>query len=88
MAHLYHSFVPPLSRQISPVLLTPSLVSRLHNNILVVEVWQRSDTPGRDRLVGLARVPLDRLFLTFSQEEVTETVLQMKVGGGERRCQV
>ncbi|XP_037071318.1 C2 domain-containing protein 3-like [Pollicipes pollicipes] len=63
---------------ISPVLLTAPLVARLHNNLLVVEVWQRSHSPGQDRLVGLCRVPLERLYLTFSQPDVTETVLQMK----------
>ena len=67
------------------MLLTAPLVARLHNNLLVVEDWQRCYTPGEDRLVGLARVPLERLFLTFSQRDVTETVLQMKVkvGGGD-----
>ena len=59
--------------------LTAPLVSRLHNNLLVVEVWQRSQAPGQDRLVGLSRLPLERLYLTFSQPDVTDTVLQMKV---------
>ncbi|XP_043222700.1 C2 domain-containing protein 3-like [Amphibalanus amphitrite] len=63
---------------ISPVLLTAPLVARLHNNLLVVEVWQRSQAPGQDRLVGLSRLPLERLYLTFSQPDVTDTVLQMK----------
>ena len=61
------------------MLLTAPLVARLHNNLLVVEVWQRSQTPGQDRLVGLSRLPLERLYLTFSQPDVTDTVLQMKV---------
>ena len=82
-----HLSLPLSLRQISPVLLTAPLISRLHNNLLVVEVWQRCQTPGQDRLVGLSRVPLERLYLTFSQPEVTETVLQMKVhSGGDGDC--
>ena len=42
--------------QVAPVLMTPSLLERMRNNYMVVEVWDKPATGEADKLVGMVKV--------------------------------
>uniref|UniRef100_A0A3B4ZHV7 C2 domain containing 3 centriole elongation regulator n=1 Tax=Stegastes partitus TaxID=144197 RepID=A0A3B4ZHV7_9TELE len=44
--------------QVTPVALTTKLLERMKNNMMVIEVWQKTGSSGQDRLLGLAQYPV------------------------------
>jgi hypothetical protein len=37
--------------QVAPVLLTPSVLERMRNNFIVVEVWDKKTTSEKDQII-------------------------------------
>uniref|UniRef100_A0A3P8SCK6 C2 domain containing 3 centriole elongation regulator n=1 Tax=Amphiprion percula TaxID=161767 RepID=A0A3P8SCK6_AMPPE len=51
--------------QVTPVALTTKLLERMKNNMMVIEVWQRTGSSGQDRLLGLVKLPLHQFYMSF-----------------------
>ena len=49
----------------TPVALTPMLLERMKNNVMVVEVWQRTGSTEQDRVLGLVKLPLHQFYMSF-----------------------
>ena len=45
--------------------LTPMLLERMKNNVMVVEVWQRTGSTEQDRVLGLVKLPLHQFYMSF-----------------------
>lgn len=56
----------PLS-QVTPVALTTKLLERMKNNVMVIEVWQKTGSSVQDRLLGLVKLPLHQFYMSFRQ---------------------
>ena len=50
--------------QVAPVVLSPRLLERMRNNLMVIEVWQKGGL-GQDRLLGLVKMPLQQFYMSF-----------------------
>lgn len=59
-------FLHPLF-QVTPVALTTKLLERMKNNVMVIEVWQKTGSSGQDRLLGLVKLPLHQFYMSFRQ---------------------
>ncbi|XP_034557498.1 C2 domain-containing protein 3 [Notolabrus celidotus] len=55
--------------QVTPVALTSKLLERMKNNVMVIEVWQKTGISGQDRLLGLVKLPLHQFYMSFRQVE-------------------
>ncbi|XP_032076212.1 C2 domain-containing protein 3 [Thamnophis elegans] len=62
--------------QITPVALTSKHLERLKNNLMVIEVWNKVLSPGGDRLLGLAKLPLHQFYVSFKDPKVSSLLLQ------------
>ncbi|XP_043928790.1 C2 domain-containing protein 3 [Protopterus annectens] len=62
--------------QMSPVSLTPRLLERMRNNVMVIEVWTKVASPGLDRLLGLVKLPLHQFFVSFRDPKISALLLQ------------
>ncbi|KAF3847532.1 hypothetical protein F7725_020560 [Dissostichus mawsoni] len=49
--------------QVTPVALTTKLLQRMKNNVIVIEVWQKTGSSGQDRLLGLVKLPLHQFYM-------------------------
>ncbi|CAH3017538.1 unnamed protein product, partial [Porites evermanni] len=66
-------------KQVAPVLLTSSLLQRVCNNFMVIEVWNRIASQDHgDQLVGLVKLPLHQLYLSYRDPKITKTLLKSK----------
>ncbi|XP_041661864.1 C2 domain-containing protein 3 isoform X3 [Cheilinus undulatus] len=62
--------------QVTPVALTSKLLERMKNNVMVIEVWQRTGSSGQDRLLGLVKLPLHQFYMSFRDPKIAHLLLQ------------
>ncbi|XP_070762183.1 C2 domain-containing protein 3 [Enoplosus armatus] len=62
--------------QVTPVALTAKLLERMKNNMIVIEVWQRTGSSGQDRLLGLVKLPLHQFYMSFRDPKIAHLLLQ------------
>ncbi|XP_030261591.1 C2 domain-containing protein 3 isoform X3 [Sparus aurata] len=62
--------------QVTPVALTAKLLERMKNNVMVIEVWQKTGSSGHDRLLGLVKLPLHQFYMSFRDPKITHLLLQ------------
>uniref|UniRef100_A0A3P8NKJ6 C2 domain-containing protein n=1 Tax=Astatotilapia calliptera TaxID=8154 RepID=A0A3P8NKJ6_ASTCA len=62
--------------QVTPVALTAKLLERMKNNMMVIEVWQKTRSSGQDRLLGLVKLPLHQFYMSFRDPKITHLLLQ------------
>lgn len=65
MTHVILSLHPVT--QVTPVALTSKLLERMKNNVMVIEVWQKTASSGQDRLLGIVKLPLHQFYMSFRQ---------------------
>ncbi|XP_036392215.1 C2 domain-containing protein 3 isoform X1 [Megalops cyprinoides] len=64
--------------QVAPVVLSPRLLERMRNNVMVIEVWQKAGGSGQDALLGLAKLPLHQLYMSFRDPKISQLLLQVQ----------
>ncbi|XP_034460102.1 C2 domain-containing protein 3 isoform X1 [Hippoglossus hippoglossus] len=62
--------------QVTPVALTTKLLERMKNNLMVIEVWQKTGSSGQDRLLGLVKLPLHQFYMSFRDPKIAHLLLQ------------
>uniref|UniRef100_UPI0037E96D9D C2 domain-containing protein 3 n=1 Tax=Semicossyphus pulcher TaxID=241346 RepID=UPI0037E96D9D len=62
--------------QVTPVALTSKLLERMKNNVMVIEVWQKTGSSGQDRLLGLVKLPLHQFYMSFRDPKIAHLLLQ------------
>ncbi|RVE65068.1 hypothetical protein OJAV_G00131770 [Oryzias javanicus] len=62
--------------QVTPVTLTPKLLERMKNNVMVIEVWQKVGSSVEDQLLGLVKLPLHQFYMSFRDPTITQLLLQ------------
>uniref|UniRef100_A0A3Q3GKW4 C2 domain containing 3 centriole elongation regulator n=1 Tax=Labrus bergylta TaxID=56723 RepID=A0A3Q3GKW4_9LABR len=62
--------------QVTPVALTSKLLERMRNNVMVVEVWQKTGSSAQDRLLGLVKLPLHQFYMSFRDPKIAHLLLQ------------
>nr|XP_001337534.5 C2 domain-containing protein 3 [Danio rerio] len=62
--------------QVAPVALSPRLLERMKNNMMVIEVWLRASSSDHDKLLGLVKLPLHQFYMSFRDPKISELLLQ------------
>ncbi|XP_070685639.1 C2 domain-containing protein 3 [Pempheris klunzingeri] len=62
--------------QVTPVALTTKLLERMKNNVMVIEVWQKTGSSGQDKLLGLVKLPLHQFYMSFRDPKIAHLLLQ------------
>ncbi|NWT44687.1 C2CD3 protein, partial [Chroicocephalus maculipennis] len=62
--------------QVMPFSLTSKHLERLKNNVMIIEAWNKMGSPGCDRLLGLAKLPLHQFYISFKDPKISHLLLQ------------
>nr|XP_057937037.1 C2 domain-containing protein 3 isoform X2 [Doryrhamphus excisus] len=62
--------------QVTPVALTTKLLERMKNNVMVIEVWQKTGCSRNERLLGLVKLPLHQFYMSFRDYKIAHLLLQ------------
>ncbi|XP_068441381.1 C2 domain-containing protein 3 isoform X2 [Clinocottus analis] len=62
--------------QVTPVALTTKLLERMKNNVMVIEVWQKTGSSGQDRLLGIVKLPLHQFYMSFRDPKISHLLLR------------
>ncbi|XP_068718257.1 C2 domain-containing protein 3-like isoform X2 [Montipora capricornis] len=66
-------------KQVAPVMLNSPLLQRICNNVMIIEVWNRIGPHDHaDQLLGLVKLPLHQLYLSYRDPKITKTLLKSK----------
>ncbi|GFN84972.1 C2 domain-containing protein 3 [Plakobranchus ocellatus] len=61
--------------EVTPVLLTPTLLDRLKDNYIIIEVWDKKIVAGGDKLVGMVKLSLQQFYLSFRDRKIAKALL-------------
>ncbi|ESO89518.1 hypothetical protein LOTGIDRAFT_165110 [Lottia gigantea] len=62
--------------QIVPVLMTPSLLERMRNNFMIIEVWDKKTTAENDKLIGIIKLSLHQFFMSFRERKIANALIK------------
>ncbi|XP_071418376.1 C2 domain-containing protein 3 isoform X2 [Pithys albifrons albifrons] len=62
--------------QVMPFPLTSKRLERLKDNVMIIEAWNKLGSPGRDRLLGLVKLPLHQFYISFKDPKISHLLLQ------------
>ncbi|XP_077350359.1 LOW QUALITY PROTEIN: C2 domain-containing protein 3 [Festucalex cinctus] len=62
--------------QVTPVPLTAHILERMRNNMMVIEVWQKTGGSSHEKLLGLVKLPLHQFYMSFRDPKITHLLLQ------------
>ncbi|XP_060074176.1 C2 domain-containing protein 3-like [Ylistrum balloti] len=62
--------------QIAPVLLSGSLLERMRNNFMVVEVWDKKTSAENDKLIGIVKLSLHQFYMSFRDNKISNALLK------------
>uniref|UniRef100_A0A8V5HDI4 Uncharacterized protein n=1 Tax=Melopsittacus undulatus TaxID=13146 RepID=A0A8V5HDI4_MELUD len=62
--------------QVMPFSLTSKHLERLKNNVMIIEAWNKTGSPGCDKLLGLVKLPLHQFYISFRDPKISHLLLQ------------
>ncbi|XP_076468573.1 C2 domain-containing protein 3-like isoform X2 [Babylonia areolata] len=62
--------------QVAPVLVTGSLLERMRNNCMVIEVWDKKTTAENDKLIGICKLSLHQFYMSFRDAKISAALLR------------
>ena len=65
--------------QMAPVLLTKSLLERMRNNFMIIEVWDKKTSSENDHIVGIVKLPLHQFYLSYRDRRVAASLLRSQM---------
>ncbi|CAM2719087.1 unnamed protein product [Rotaria socialis] len=51
-----------------PILLTKSTLEKMHNNIIVIEVWDKKISGPVDKIIGIVKISLEQFYTSFKDK--------------------
>ncbi|XP_059819919.1 C2 domain-containing protein 3 [Hypanus sabinus] len=61
---------------VAPITLTSTLLERMKNNMMIIEIWNKAITSGQENLLGLVKLPLHQFYLSFRDPKISHLLLQ------------
>ncbi|XP_078324570.1 C2 domain-containing protein 3-like isoform X2 [Crassostrea virginica] len=62
--------------QIAPVLVSQSLLERMRNNFMIVEVWDKKTNSENDKLIGIVKLSLHQFYMSFRDRKISSALLK------------
>uniref|UniRef100_UPI00398E78CE C2 domain-containing protein 3 n=1 Tax=Pristiophorus japonicus TaxID=55135 RepID=UPI00398E78CE len=61
---------------VAPITLTPRLLERMKNNMMIIEIWNKVINTGQEKLLGLVKLPLHQFHISFRDPKISHLLLQ------------
>lgn len=65
-------------QKVTPVSMTTQSINKMRNNLMIIEVWNKSTTVDRDKLIGMCKLSLHHYYMSFKDPVLAETILKSK----------
>ncbi|KAL8593869.1 hypothetical protein ACOMHN_018081 [Nucella lapillus] len=65
--------------QVAPVLVNPSLLERMRNNYMVIEVWDKKTTAESDKLIGICKLSLHQIYMSYRDAKISAALMRSEV---------
>ncbi|XP_051881826.1 C2 domain-containing protein 3 isoform X3 [Pristis pectinata] len=60
---------------VAPITLTSTLLERMKNNMMIIEIWNKAIISGQENLLGLVKLPLHQFYLSFRDLKISHLLL-------------
>ncbi|XP_067841942.1 C2 domain-containing protein 3 [Heptranchias perlo] len=61
---------------VAPITLTPRLLEKMKNNMMIIEIWNKVTNIGQEKLLGLVKLPLHQFYISFRDPKISHLLLQ------------
>ncbi|XP_057312675.1 C2 domain-containing protein 3-like isoform X2 [Hydractinia symbiolongicarpus] len=65
-------------QKVTPVSMATQSINKMRNNLMIIEVWNKSTTVDRDKLIGMCKLSLHHYYMSFKDPVLAETILKSK----------
>ncbi|CAF2632795.1 unnamed protein product [Rotaria sp. Silwood2] len=59
-----------------PILLNKSTVEKMHNNFIVIEIWDKKISGPADKIIGIVKVSLEQFYVSFKDKQISQVFLR------------
>lgn len=63
-------------QEITHIELTDERIAKMKKNLMIIEVWNKSISTRKDKLIGMSKVSLNQYFLSYHQSSYAEKLLE------------
>ena len=59
-----------------PILLTKATLEKMHQNFIIVELWDKKISGPTDQIIGIVKIPLEQFYVSFKDKQITRVLLR------------
>ncbi|CAF0800277.1 unnamed protein product [Rotaria sp. Silwood1] len=59
-----------------PILLTKSTIEKMHQNFVIIELWDKKISGPSDQLIGIIKIPLEQFYVSFKDKHISRVLLR------------
>ncbi|CAM4925264.1 unnamed protein product [Rotaria socialis] len=59
-----------------PILLTKSALEKMHNNFIIIEVWDKKISGPADIIIGIIKISLEQFYTSFKDRQISQVLLR------------
>ena len=59
-----------------PLLLTKSTLEKMHQNFVIIELWDKKISGPTDQLIGIVKIPLEQFYISFKDKQISHVLLR------------
>ncbi|CAF0935186.1 unnamed protein product [Adineta steineri] len=59
-----------------PLLLTKSVIEKMHQNFVIIELWDKKMSGQSDQIIGIIKIPLEQFYISFKDQQISRVLLR------------
>ncbi|CAF3248775.1 unnamed protein product [Rotaria socialis] len=59
-----------------PLLLTRSTIEKMHQNFIIIELWDKKISGPSDQIIGFVKIPLEQFHISFRDKQISRVLLR------------
>ncbi|CAF1106445.1 unnamed protein product [Rotaria sp. Silwood1] len=59
-----------------PILLNKSTLEKMHNNFIVIEIWDKKISGSADKIIGIVKISLEQFYVSFKDKQISQVFLR------------
>jgi C2 domain-containing protein 3 len=59
-----------------PLLLKKSSIEKMHQNFVIIELWDKKMSGPSDQIIGIIKIPLEQFYVSFKDKQISRVLLR------------
>ncbi|UJR25905.1 hypothetical protein I4U23_007253 [Adineta vaga] len=59
-----------------PLLLSKSTIEKMHQNYVIIELWDKKMAGLSDQIIGIIKIPLEQFYVSFKDKQISRVLLK------------